>query len=195
MALVVPPGFGNARFVYTTVGDPDEMGYSLGANLSSYNGDFQTAVDEMRANHATKMGAGYMGSNWTFKGVRLYVGQDGGASAVYESFTDVVGNQVNTTLPQNCAILLHKRTASAGRNMRGRCFIPPYWPPEGSVDATGNIASSALTNMNASWADIANDRAWVLFHDSASPGTKIPTAITQLRVDAVIATMRRRLRR
>lgn len=103
------------------------------------------------------------------------------------------------TLPSNVAILVQKRTAAGGRANRGRMFIPGM--PEGSVTNGGLIDSAILLawdgaffNMKAQLlADLQID-GLVVLHDESSP-VALPTPITDLRVQSMVATMRRRLRR
>jgi hypothetical protein len=98
-------------------------------------------------------------------------------------------------LPQNCATLIRKTTALAGRRGRGRFYLPPITMDEFATSKAGVIASSSLAAMQLAanaWFD--HGEPFVILHDSL-PSSLAPTPITSFVVDGRIATQRRRLRR
>lgn len=135
----------------------------------------------------------------TVSEVRVSLGTDGGEDIVGGLSTAVAGGSGTTSVPPNCAVLVHKRTARGGRRGRGRLFIP-WCVGEGSVDEAGIIASAAQTSIqNAmnTWLNnmTTNNVPMVLLHD---PGITVPGApnlVTALSVDKLISTQRRRLGR
>lgn len=117
------------------------------------------------------------------------------------------GGSSDQPAPQNCAILIHKRTSHAGRRGRGRLYLPG--PLEASVDQAGVIQPSpylaSLQTMANTWnsdidgvADL-DGHMWLLH--STTPAIPVPTdlpvpyEVTSLIVDPIIATQRRRLRK
>ena len=109
----------------------------------------------------------------------------------------MVGTAASAPLVPNVAILWNKVTALGGRRNRGRAFIPPYAPGEGSVNELGVIVAGVVTATQALYdaAFVAAAGAGydaVLFHQTA-PFT--PTPITNFVMQPLVATQRRRLRR
>jgi hypothetical protein len=103
-------------------------------------------------------------------------------------------------LPQNCAFLVKKLTAFAGRRNRGRFFLPSVH--EGAVDAVGNLDQTLIDNLQGkvnSWlgaliADVDIAGMAILHSIPLAGATPPPTPVIQLTVDRKIATQRRRLR-
>lgn len=195
MALVIPPGFGLMTWRFSLTGDPEFMATTCGVDLGEWVGDFQTAVGEMRGDFTAAFPAGEIADGWTFQGGRLYVGQDGGPPAIFEAPTPLVGTAVTQNLPNNCAILVKKLTASAGRANRGRMFLPAFNAFENLIDAKGMLdggfRASVQTKVDA-WLETPA-REYRILHDSLSP-VITPTPINNFVVDQRIATQRRRLR-
>lgn len=104
--------------------------------------------------------------------------------------------------PTNCAVLVQKRTSVAGRNQRGRMYIPPTVVSEANVDTVGVIADTPLGVMNVAWAEQylamvdAEFLPYLLHGGTKADPTHAPppTAITSFLVEPMIATQRRRLR-
>lgn len=128
-------------------------------------------------------------------------GQDGADDLIATStLNNETGAASGTYLPQNTAVLVQKRSALGGRKNRGRMYVP-FCASEGSVDNVGNIDSTDLGVLQgladdflASLLDADPGPAlpMVILHSVSS---ETPTTVTELRVDPVIATQRRRLRR
>lgn len=206
MTLIIPPGFGLGVLRWNLASDPEEMLCTLGLDLGAVGGDFQAATVKLSVealNHITS--AAKMNSAYTFRGTRLYVGQDGAPPLVFESNTGVVGTDGGGVLPQNTAFLVRKLSASAGRRNRGRMYVPPFRLPETVIDSAGVIQASSvgtiqneynlwlvgLQTTNASGPEIPP----VLLHSEGISATPAPTPISAFHVQPVIATMRQRLRR
>lgn len=104
-------------------------------------------------------------------------------------------------VPQNTALLVHKRTTHAGRTGRGRMYFPAL--NEANVDLVGAIApawiasmNTALTNWLASIDAITNCAGMYLLHESTGAGALLdPFKVTALACDATCASQRRRLRK
>lgn len=195
MSARIPPGFAECWCRFDLPGDAEPMYVAIGLDLASgetpsvstanaFDAIWQSNLDN-RISSAYSIGPGY--TLW---------GQDGGDIRTDSSNTPEQGDQAGAPLPNNCAVLIKKLTASGGRRNRGRMFVPGI--PEGDVDSVGTISGTPLS----AWQSIADD-LWstfvahsavdnvVLFHDSA-PHT--PTVVTDLQVATRIATQRRRMR-
>jgi hypothetical protein len=128
------------------------------------------------------------------------VGQDGGEDQVFISDIPTGrGTVTQTSFPPNCAVLVHKRTARGGRRGRGRLFWP-WTVQEGQVEENGSIQTSSLTQQqtaaNATLTALtANFVPMVLLHSPGLTTAGLPNLVTQLIVDPLISTQRRRLGR
>ena len=98
-------------------------------------------------------------------------------------------------LPSNCACLVRKNTAFAGRKYRGRM----YWPDilaEGDVDINGTIDPSVVSSLQTHFDNMYSDLDGVantevkLLHTDGSAGS----FIYSFTVQPQIATQRRRMR-
>lgn len=131
-----------------------------------------------------------------------YFGQDGTDDLIVESdLVAIPGTSAGAKLPQNCAALVKKRTGLGGRKNRGRVYIPNVLN-EAEVSDTGVITGSTVVNFQT-YADqwfvnvtgtvggLYPATPMVILHRDGSA----PTAVTQLVMDPVLATQRRRLRR
>lgn len=195
MSLVIPPGYAQAVYRFTLTGDAEEMVVTLGVDMDEFAGDGAAAVDALALRFRTAYPAANILLGYTFVGVTLYVGQDGGPPTVFENVTPVVGTNAGPALPPNCAFLVQKRSASAGRRNRGRMFMPAgVGVGEDSVPATGVMLEAQRivlqTRVNA-WTDPTDH---VIFHDSETVGAGAPVPITLFVLQARLATVRRRLR-
>jgi hypothetical protein len=139
-------------------------------------------------------------ANVTINRVRVATGTGEPEDDVYDGPAAVIGANVNNTSPANVAILVHKRTASHGRQHRGRMFLP--WAlGTSNIDEAGIIQTSSVTNlqsaMNAFHTALqTNSVPMYLLHQPPKVGsTPFPTPVTQLVVDPMVSTQRRRLAR
>lgn len=204
MALIIPPGFGQAVYELALTGDSEQMVVTCGHDLSFWAGDFQSAVNRLH----TDFGANIMPmliNDYSLTGVTLYVGSDPPPYAVYTSTNaTVTGPGSAEGLPQNCALLIRKRTDLAGKRGRGRLYLPGI--EEGLVTSAGVVSPAAVasfqTQVDAWYTDLTTTGGGfepnppVVLHRSEGIGAEpAPTPITVFVVDGVIATQRQRLRR
>jgi hypothetical protein len=105
------------------------------------------------------------------------------------------------------AVLVRKLTSRGGRRGRGRF----YWPwiiDEGSINEVGQLDASAVANLEALFdqllIDIAAVSGWdemVVLHSPSGEDVEPPTTpgspntVTNLQVDPIVGSMRRRLNR
>lgn len=204
MALIIPVGFAHAVYELSLDADTEGMVVTCGHDVSAVvGGDYGEIADRLHIGFGAEM-MGIMSNLYTLTGVSLYVGQDGGPPAVFESGEEPVGGDVaSAALPQNCAYLMRKRTSAAGRRGRGRMYLPGV--PEGNVSAQGAIDGTwldAIQTNAVAWYELltgvpAGSVAYppVILHRSEGIGTEPPpTPVTTFVFESVIATQRQRLR-
>jgi len=191
MSLVIPPGFAQAALRWSLAGDPEVMISTVGLGVI---GTGQEESDALADDWITEFPAGSYSSSWTFLGVRMSVGQDGGPPAIVESPRSVTGTASVATPPNNFAVLFTKQTAVGGRQGRGRMFLPPFNVDETHVDARGMLEDAYLASIGPAVNTLMLARTPVLLHDSTSPGDHAPTIVTAFIIQRQGATQRRRMR-
>lgn len=200
--VAIPPGFGLFTPQYLLTGDSEPMVVTLGLDLTAWAGDFQGAVDRATATWKLEIHDEVMGNGYTLTKGILYVGQDGGASIPFETNVNDPGPGTGDRLPQNCAVLVDKLTAVAGRRGKGRLYLPGSLS-ESKVNNIGVITAADLVVHQTIFDDLFDNLNLVgpgaepvlppvLFH---ATGDQTPTPLTAFSVQPVIATQRQRLRR
>ncbi len=196
--MPTPPGFasvavqivhaGLSRPAYLTFGvdpsatDPQSVAASISGTMAAA-GSLASVLD----------------SETVISEVRVSLGTDGGEDLVGGITTSITGGTGHSSLPPNCAFLVHKRTARGGRRGRGRLFIP-WCSSETNVDEAGIIQTAYLntfqTAMNTWLSGLAAGSCpMVLLHDPGITSPGPPNVVTALTVDKLISTQRRRLGR
>lgn len=184
------------KFVFTLVGDAEEMICTLGAETTaSSNTERTTALNDAHDSWVDNVLP--LQSNF-YQLVRVdgVFGDASGDIPISSTAGAVTGGDADGSLPQNCSVLVQKLTALGGRRNKGRFYVPGL--SETDVDNTGAILTTPLAAWNTAVnnlqlgleSDSFLDRL-VIFHSTA-PLT--PTIVSDLRVDGRIATQRRRLR-
>lgn len=198
MSVIIPPGFGQVAFRFSLTGDPEVMITTMGYDLNAVTG--QSLADSLRTGFsaAAAFPAANILAGYTFLGVKVAVGQDGGPPVVFEAPANVVGTNSGPALPQNVSFLLRKVTALGGRRGRGRSYWPPAFLGEDSLSSIGmmseaqrSVIEDRMVNATAGPAGVS----LVLLHGPQVGPPTAPTPITDLILDALVATQRRRLRR
>lgn len=200
--MPTPQGFVHVVHQLLLIGDPEPMVVTYGAGLQE--AELFEPIDIAGALHGifdTRMSA-IVSSRYTLHQTQVYVGTGdpmGDLTAIFVEDQPMAGSI--DCAPQNCAFLVHKLTNRAGRRGKGRFYLPGI--PESVVDNAGGVASAFQGTMNTALAAFLADIAalpdltgMVLIHNegvTAVPAA--PTPVTQLVVDRMIATQRRRLRR
>lgn len=203
MALVIPPGYGQASFVFTgTTGTPEFI-TTLGVDLREYGGDFQTAANQLFSVYSNNMMT-RTSTRLTLQNCTLTVGDDAGTlGSVVSNLPAKVGDLSGANGPLVMSVLMQKRTARLGRAGRGRSFLPGLLASNdvsegGSLGAPTRAAilEDWLTAMDAlSAGDVAAPpMPQVLLHDSGIAGSKLPDAITGYDVAPLVGIQRKRIR-
>ena len=198
-SVIIPPGFAQVFFRFRCTGDNEEMLTSIGVRTTGSPPDPSALAVDMADAWLDAWPASDLSNTFTFWGTRVFIGNDGDP-IIGETTGTTAGTGSNAALPNNCAILMQKRTALGGRRNRGRCFIPSGYLPEIGVDQAGVIAGGTLTSLSGNASDlftrltsggVESDQVVVLH--SSSPST--PTPVTALTIAGKIATQRTRMRR
>jgi hypothetical protein len=198
--LIIPPGFLQAVYEFTTPSDAEPMVTTMGhvSNAATFDPNEQASV-LFQAYELTMLLA--MSSAYTLNAVDVYIGTDGPEHIVGRSTnTPAAGANTGTVVPQNTAYLIRKRTDAAGRRGRGRMYIPGV--KETEVDNVGNLTAGQITqwnNVGELWLEALTeeirDMPPVILHRSEGIGVEpAPTPVVTLICESKVATQRRRLR-
>jgi hypothetical protein len=114
----------------------------------------------------------------------------------FEVGTAVAGTGASGTLPNNCAVLCRKFTASGGRRNRGRFYLPPAYFLETEVNQVGTLDPAVVTEyqgyVDSLLAQLGlQDCSPRLLHSDGGNATPITNIIVQPK----LATQRKRMRR
>jgi len=193
MALVIPAGYAQGVLHFALVGDNEELLTTVGLDTDIFNGSPDQIAAELAIAWSNAFPAAAMTTQYSFLGASVRVGAAVGPPLLGSSFTTIVGTDPAANPPQNCAILVKKRSGLGGRANTGRMFLPPIGLSEGSVSAAGVIAAASVVSLQNRINTFATGGGYVILHDSESPALT-PTPITTFIVDNRLATQRRRLR-
>lgn len=203
---IIPPGYADCSIEWRHSGMSRPAFVTHGVKLESLSNDLVADAVLGGWTEGVTSFLALVATEVTIGPATVRIGQDGGEPLVYTSTIPAgVGTDNVEKLPPNNALLIHKRTARGGRRGRGRMFLP-WFMGEGAVSETGSIIPSAVTIVQAAMNTIlpnltGNSVPMYLLHDSSEVGTAHPTvpglpnAVTQLVVDPLVSTQRRRLGR
>lgn len=166
-----------------------------------------SAVAASLATAATQAGSlgSCIDSNVTWIAARASLGTDGSEDLVGVYPMNIPCTLSASTLPANCAMLVHKLTARGGRRGRGRFYIP-WTIGTSTITEAGGVIASDVARVQAAvevWAGQVNTLVGpvVLLHRPSEPGIAHPSSpgapnvVTGYRADPLVATQRRRLGR
>lgn len=183
-------------------GDPEESITTIGVKRAAADGrDVIDIAHEVWAAWDGALGAATLAQGWSFVGVDVARGPIGvGEVGSWDEV--VVGAHTSPVYPQNCALLVKKKTALGGKRNSGRMFLPAGFCFEEEISRTGELSQGLLgsyqTKIDQFFANLTDEPALtpVLFHNVPALQEPEPsTPIVKLVLDPVIATQRRRLRR
>lgn len=203
MALVIPPGFAECAIEFKHNSDPQPWYVTFGVDTSSFEDGFPIMANAIGARWMTTIGI-FLSHDVRNTGVRLTIGQDGPDNLTIFVPREDPGPAVQDMLPQNCALLVQKQTATPGRKGKGRFYIPGVLQ-ENKVNAVGGLDGTFLSDMQAqltAFLDVMNTGdgdfggpiPLVLLHNNYGAATPLPSSILALVGQSTIATQRRRLR-
>jgi len=199
MTLIIPPGFGNAAFIFTSTTGTPPIVTTLGLDLSAAGGDFAEAANVAFSAYATHV-LPETDSALTLDRVTLAVGSDGPGGSVDSDLPPAPGTRSGTGPPVSMSTIFRKVTSDIGRRGRGRMFLPGLLTTT-NVDENGIIASGRRTEiLDAVGAMIAElfdvetepfNLPPVLLHSSAPAD---PTPLTGGAVSPLVGWVRGRIR-
>jgi hypothetical protein len=131
-----------------------------------------------------------------YSGCRVVIGNDGPPLVAESTNGALPGGNTGQSMVSNTSVLVRKLTEFGGRKFQGRMFLPG--PTEGQCDDGAHLTSGGQTGWESSVADFFDEidngpelTGMVLLHQ----GEELPTPITALVVQNLLATQRRRLRK
>jgi hypothetical protein len=195
--MPIPVGSCEVWFGWALAGDPDVMYTHLAYDLT--DAPDQTSVNAGFTEFKTQFRP-LCNSDYTMRAGFVLVGSDPGTIRWDDGSSDLAGNSGLASCPQNTAWLVKKVTALGGRRNRGRMFFPCLH--EADVDNKGELTSGAVT---ARQTEVEGLKIGGSIHTAFGflgqiqilheTGSQTPTEVTDLIVQKVAATQRRRLRR
>mgnify|MGYP003575904725 FL=1 len=196
MGVIIPLHEAQVSLVFRCTGQVRECVTTFGVRPDIQSVSAQDVAGDVRdAYVASGLGvSGNFSSSWTFVAVRASKMTNSGVS-FGEVATGNVGTQTANTIPMNGAVLIRKVTQEGGRRNKGRMFWPPLAFNESIVSPAGVIATAELAAEQTKWSNFllnlsSGDYPMVVMHDDGSPST----LVSQLVLQALLATQRRRMR-
>ncbi len=196
MSLVIPVGYGLAAWHTRTTGDPEDMIWTVGLNLSGATD--QTQVPFLMRTVWDDHLQSLTSSAVTLVATKVKMGPVS-TGPTYELADPLVGTNGGSLAPPNCAVLVKKLTATGGRRGRGRAYLPGISSVSGSLNSGGNFSEANAADVSAAMQAMADDMAsdttigeapWCVLHSDSSA----PSLITSLVCEPKLATQRRRMR-
>lgn len=200
MSVIIPPGYGEAAWVFTSNEGTAPFVCTMGVNLTGAGGAYTTAANDLFAMWATTILLG-MDSDLILDRCVLTVGQDGPSGSVQSSISAVAGGRSAEGLPWSMSAIARKQSGALGRRGRGRMFIPGLVSPAeigqgGQIAAPRRIVIDGLLDdfYEALTSEEASNRIYppVLLHSPGGPST--PTPVTALSCAPLVGWVRKRIR-
>jgi hypothetical protein len=198
--------------VFTTFADvvQVELGYVWAGqfcqNVVQYSGDVTpTPVNvvpllaEMVTQWNTLVKA-YMPADLSFTQIKaIDLSSQNGWTLFYQTGLPIAGTSAGASLPNNCAVVITKRTAQRGRSYRGRIYQPGLT----ELHTTGNTVQGTPVAAFVSFWDAMKFHATgavnyqMVIASRYQSGNQLPvgvaTPVTTLTSDGVVDSQRRRL--
>jgi hypothetical protein len=199
VSLIVPPGFGQAAFIFNTDSGTGPIVTTLGVEMPEAGGDFVGVANALKTIYTNNFGT--LTSNaLTLERVSLYIGQEGPSGSVDSDTAPTAMSNTGVFGPMAMSTILRKVTQNPGRRGRGRMFLPGT-APEANVEEDGSISSaqrSAIqTAADSFFDDLVGDGMGevatppVLLHSSAPAD---PSPLTGFAVADLVGWIRGRIR-
>jgi hypothetical protein len=199
--LIIPSGFGHVIHSLSLNGDPEPIATTYGIEFAGATPPTLAFLanylhDSFYNAYAARFFTGYALEQTT---IRYATGETTNPEGVEVHVERNVFTNTGDPLPQNSAVLVRKRTGLAGRRRQGRMYLPPIYNQ--SVSAVGRIDAGGLTALQTS-TDVflsslnnsPNLQGMVILHSTGISTAPVPTPVTTLTVQPIIATQRRRMR-
>ncbi len=200
MPLVIPTGHAQVIHSLSLTGDKEPMAVTFGVEIDpAAPQDLSSIATSLHNAFDTEM-CKIPHSVYALEATEVRLGSATGlVGAIGIHVGQVRCRGGGSPLPQNCAILFHKRSGLPGRRARGRMYLPGM--SEGATSPTGEIEGASVPAFSAiaeAWRALVEGDPrvgrMVILHSAGISATPPPTPVVQLVCDPIIATMRRRLR-
>nr|CRY94736.1 hypothetical protein [uncultured prokaryote] len=197
MALVIPPGYGSAQFVFNGPVGTQPFVTTIGLDLAAAGGDYVEVANNVKTWYAEAFQT-VTTNALVLDHVTLRVGQDGPGGSVDSDSPPIVMQSTATFAPIAMAVILRKVTNDLGRRGRGRMFLPGTCN-EAGIDADGTLNSSLRQDMIDASATFLS----ALFTPSFGPPTppvvlhsdgSTPSVLTNAAVSDTVGWIRGRIR-
>ncbi len=207
----VATGYIQANYLYRLVGDSELMAITCGhfgtPGAATPTPD-EIALD-LSNRHLNALTFDERSVNYVFEGTDIYWRPSAATLLFGSNRVSSAGTRAAASMTQNVAMLATKVTAGASRRRQGRFFFPPAYVAEADVDQLGNISAARILDVQAmltSWHDgltslipppaspnVFDSYPPVVLRPDAAAGA--PTTVSSFRLESIVATQRRRLRR
>lgn len=204
MALVIPPGYGQASIVWTGPLGTAPYVTTIGISLAGSEGDYVGAANLVFDAYYAAFGS-TTNDALTLSRVTLLVGEAEGNGSVDSTNAPAQGGNGSSMAPIAMAPILRKQTSGLGRSGRGRMFLPGA-VGETDVDDNGQLSSGFLSGLGTAAVQFLTDLQTgevgaatyapatpFLLHSSDSPD-QTPNAIQNLVAVPTVGWIRKRLR-
>lgn len=193
--LEIPAGFGACTVIVGVAGRTKPFTTSFGYNLPA-----GAEVDNTILLNTCLIGSDHpfdhanMATAYTYLGIS--VRQQGDvAQYAFDFPQSITGTQSILPPSSNCSILVKKTSGIVGKKNRGRMYVPPFNVTEADIDPRGIVTPAERDAMQVFYSNMLDDLAaadlnMVILHHGAGA----PTPVTQLLVEGLLATQRRRMR-
>lgn len=194
MSLVIPVGYCNAAFVFTSSVGTGPFVTTLGVDTGESGGDFVGVANDLKALYASALG-GITSNALTLDRVTLSIGVDGPGGSVDSDTAPVAMTGNITSGPMAMAVIARKTTNQFGRYGRGRMFLPGV-NSENGIDPDGSVTpayrTTVQTALNAFFSGMPPEATPVLLHSETI--AQAPDIITALTVSDLVGWVRGRIR-
>lgn len=199
--LVLPPGYVHFTVRLTEATVPHPMFLSFGGRLAGSTLS-QSQANALLLNISTQLKPMWP-TSVHITALHGLIGSDGPPGAI-DASGDVTGTRVGVSLaPPQVAYIIKRTTAFAGRQFRGRLFLP--FVNENTVNGAGvldaaeaTLLSTTAQNLNGALVgppDTGLNSFVILHREPKSGATPAPTTVVAHLGSSTVATQRRRLKR
>ncbi len=200
MPLVIPVGYAQVVHSITLNGDAEPMAITYGISLTvTPPADPAGLAEDLHVAYITAM-LNILATGYQIVATEIrYTVAEELIPRVARFDQITFGTGSSNLVPQNTAYLIHKDTAFSGRRHKGRIYHPGVGEPDVGITGVLTVTErNRISTALASWLTGVNNVAGVggmeILHSTGLSVTPIPTPVTALRVDPVVATQRRRPR-
>lgn len=189
----IPPGFAQVNLVLGGPALPRGAQMTYGLYIGAYTSPVAVLAESLVADWEADLASLYP-PTVQLQGVRVKAGPNATGPEAFAG-ASIAGTTEGNVEPPNVAIIIRKNTDLGGRHGRGRMFSPGVF--ENFDVAGGTLTPTEVTRQKTAWdaffaAQALRTLTPVLLHTATEI---LPTAVTSISVEALLATQRRRLRK